>query len=151
MHDIRLLGKESPLWTYMQFMYIEIHDTNFALMPEMLKLELLIKTLSSSGTCFSLLKLTVTSLSAVLKAIKYPGLPLLILQNKYVTIWTESLHICMCNSYTTILMATSYHVDQIVHGSLRNLCNEIHLLFRPKTEARDEKLITFLKCSGSVI
>lgn len=66
---------------YMQFMYIEIHDTNFALMPEMLKLELLNKTLSSSGTRFSLLKLTVTSLSAVLKAVKYPGLPLLILQN----------------------------------------------------------------------
>jgi hypothetical protein len=87
---------------YTHFTHNEVHYTNFALMPEMLKLELLIKTLSSSGTCFSLSKLTVTTSSAVLKATKYPGLPLLILQIRCVTISTKSSNTCMCSVYNHI-------------------------------------------------
>lgn len=117
---------------FTQFTYDEVHDTNFALMPEMLKLELLIKTFSSSGTCFSILKLTVTSLSAVLKATKYPGLPLLILKNKCHHLH-KSTHNRMCARYTIIFMATSYHIrPSCVYGSFGNWCNEIKSMFSPK-------------------
>jgi hypothetical protein len=66
-------------------------------MPVLLKFELFIKTFSSSGTYFSLLKLTVTSSSAVLKATKYPGLPLLILQHTHVMTLTS---VCILNETT---------------------------------------------------
>jgi hypothetical protein len=94
----------------MHFLRSKLNGTNFALMPVLLKFELFSRTFSSSGTDFSLLKLTVTSSSAVLKATKYPGLPLLILQHKCVIIgtWPSHTSVSCISEYITPLVAKLY-------------------------------------------
>jgi len=79
-------------------------------MRVLLKFELFIKTVSSSGTYFSSLKLTVTSSSAVLKATKYPGLPLFILQHTCMMteIWPSHTSVCIQN--VVVFLSTSHHL-----------------------------------------